>query len=347
MPKTYFVHSSDIQRYKRCRQYWDWASPIRSNLTPRDKYAPFFTGSLMHHVLEHWYKIGQDAQTSIANYMAKECTPEQRADPKLLEQATLVQVLFEHYRLWQHHDASWLSDGNFEFIANEQMVHLPLWRNRYADVRLIMTFDGVVKDLTSGKYYLWEIKTTKSVVQRQKQLDLDLQADNYANGAQRILDVPISGIIYTLIRKKIPDFPKVLTNGFLSQSRDQDITGWWYLKCIKEHHRLHLADREYRNEFIKENYSKILDHLLQEQNYFRRVLVKRSQAELDDSWHQLYAVTREMISKQTPIYLSEEDRCNFCLFRNPCIAKRQGRDYQAILDREYIFNDRYKDEIEA
>jgi hypothetical protein len=348
--RTYKLHISDIQRYKSCRQAWSWASPLKANLTPRDKYQPFFTGSLMHHVLEYHYKFGTSAGDSIRAYIAANCDAEQQRDPALLDQARLVASMFNHYQLWQKQDRSWLADANFAFISAEQDFTVPLWRNQYAACELVGTFDGVVQNITDNKYYLWELKTTRSIAQREKQLDLDSQADAYTNAAQRILGVPISGIIYTLMRKDLPDFPKINKDGFLSASTSQDTTAFWYLKCIKEHHgaMLEKVSKEDQDLWIKHNYGTIINALLQQdQKYFRRVLVQRSQIELANSWQELRAVTNEMLSRRTPVYLNESYSCNYCLFRNPCIAKRAGRDYQHILDRDYVFNQRYADEIEV
>lgn len=348
--KTYRVHISDVQRYKSCRQAWQWSSPLKANLTPKDKYAPFFTGSLMHHVLEYWYKFQTPVLESIRIYMDQNCTPEQTKDSNIIEQGALVSQLFKHYELWQRQDTSWLSDANFTFLSAEQDFELPLWSNQYAKCNLVGTFDGVVQNLTNGKYYLWEIKTTKSIAQRTKQLELDSQADAYTNAAQRILGVPISGIIYTLIRKAVPDFPKVNKDGFLSQSTSQDITAWWYVQCVKYHHQdmLSKVSKADQDLWIKANYGVAIRNLLAaEQKYFARILVQRSQAELSSSWKELHSVTREMLSAKTPVYLNESYSCNYCLFRAPCIAKRQARDFQAMLARDYVFNERYRDEIEG
>lgn len=350
MVKHYKVHISDVMRYKSCRQAWQWSSPLKSNLTPKDKYAPFFTGSLVHHCLEMKHTIGLPTSQAIKMFLDQECTPEQKQDQTILDQVQLVYGLMQHYDLWQKQDTSWLADSNFEFIANEQDFATIIQRNSRSIIELVGRFDGVVKSLTNGKYYLWEIKTTRSIAEREKQLALDSQADAYTNAATRMLGVPIEGIVYTLIRKKIPDFPKVLQNGNLSAATSQDITAYYYLDCIKRHHSevLDSLDLVATKAFIKSMYGNTLEALLNnDKPYFKRVLVQRSATELANSWNELKLVSREMISKRTPIYLNESYGCNYCLFRNPCIAKRAGKNYQEILDRDYVYNQRYADEIEA
>lgn len=53
------IHSSDVASFKRCRRYWNWTSPTRSNLRRRvDIYGisfPLFFGSAIHYALEMYY----------------------------------------------------------------------------------------------------------------------------------------------------------------------------------------------------------------------------------------------------------------------------------------------------
>lgn len=346
--KTHYkIHISDVQRYKACRQAWSWSSPIRANLTPRDKYAPFFTGSLVHHCLEMRYKYDAPVNDAIESYCRIELTEAQQTDPKLLEQIELVRGLMKHYELWQKHDRTWLSDAGFEFIASEQTFSVPLWSNSRNSIELIGTFDGVVKNKHNGKTYLWEIKTTRSLSEREKQLQLDNQADAYTNAAQRILGMPIDGIIYTLIRKKIPEHPKIIKGNLLSVAESQDITAEWYLDLVKQHHfPQSMLDRMLINAWIKDQYGNFIDYLAKRgNNYFSRVVVNRSQIELADSWTQLQAVAREMINPKTAIYRSEDHHCNYCLMRQPCLAKFKGQDYATILNNSFVYNERYADEV--
>lgn len=53
------IHSSDVASYKRCRRYWDYTSPTRSNLRRRvDIYGvnvPMWYGTGIHYALEMMY----------------------------------------------------------------------------------------------------------------------------------------------------------------------------------------------------------------------------------------------------------------------------------------------------
>lgn len=53
------IHTSDIANYNRCRRYWDWSSPSRTNLRHRVDiygiYFPFWFGNGIHYALQEMY----------------------------------------------------------------------------------------------------------------------------------------------------------------------------------------------------------------------------------------------------------------------------------------------------
>lgn len=333
------IHISGVGSYKQCRQAWYWASPQGLNLTPKDRYMPFFLGSLVHHCLEMHYRFAMPSSTAIEAYLTQHCTSAERSDMNVLSMVTLATGMLEHYHMWQKHDTTWLSDDNFAFIDNERPFSTALWANTRHAVSLKGTYDGVVKSFHDNKYYLWELKTTRSIMEREKQLDLDAQTDAYLNAAQRELGLELAGVVYTLMRKKIPDAPKELKNGTLSCAKDQDTTAEWFIRAARA---LHNGDKE----LLKQLYGAFLNTLYNSDNrYFKRVVVTRTNTELKDSWQQLQSVSREMINTKTAIYRNESTHCNYCQFRLPCITKRQGKDYKAVLDRNYTFNERYQNEV--
>lgn len=56
------IHSSDRSNFRRCRRYWDWSSPSRTNLTVRADIhginMPMFFGTGIHYALEQYYQPG-------------------------------------------------------------------------------------------------------------------------------------------------------------------------------------------------------------------------------------------------------------------------------------------------
>ena len=53
------IHTSDIANFKRCRRYWDWSSPTRTNLRHKvEIYGinfPMWFGTGIHYGLEKYY----------------------------------------------------------------------------------------------------------------------------------------------------------------------------------------------------------------------------------------------------------------------------------------------------
>lgn len=53
------VHASDMASFQRCRRYWDWSSPTRTNLRRRVELqginVNLWFGSGIHYALEHYY----------------------------------------------------------------------------------------------------------------------------------------------------------------------------------------------------------------------------------------------------------------------------------------------------
>lgn len=347
MPRktVYNVHITDVQRFKRCRRLWGWSSPLRGNLTTRETYSPFFVGTLVHHGLEQHYRYAMPPAVSIEKLFLDTVghLPTTVLDPNYADYR-LALVLCQHYLLWQKYDQTPLADANFAFVSPEHEFSYKLWGNTRREIRLKGRFDGIVQQLSTGKYYLWEIKTTRSITERQKQLELDSQTDAYLAAADHVLQhelgikANVAGIIYTLLRKKEPSSPEVLKNGLLSQKKI-DTSAPWYLQAVKKHH-----GEQATKAFVAEHYSEMINTLLTEANpFFARLIVTRTPDELRNATAHLLQVAHEMIDPNVPLYYNPDERCNYCVFRSPCIAVQQGRKLDALhlLQTGYKPNESY------
>lgn len=347
--QTFDIHISDVQAFKACRRKWDWSSLLRRNLTPVAPYAPFFTGRIVHAALDLYYRYGLHPAYEI-DLLVNDETKHLRThyptiyaanEQSINEQAQFCKDLLAHYVQWAGSYNNPFNDRELDFINVEQNFNEPMRTNRgflARRMRLAGRFDGVVRHKKDDKLYLWEIKTTKSIDNRLRQLDLEEQADAYALAAQEILGEPIAGIVYTLIRKALPATPQVLKNGMLSQNKQIDTTFEYYLSAIRAIHG-HNATRE----FINVQYGDFLQHLLDNGNpFFARVMIRRSPEQLRTARDELYATAQEMINPAVPIYKTAGIPCNWCIFREPCIAKQQGEiAYSEQLLRENYMPNTY------
>lgn len=341
-----FVHITDVQRFKECRRKWDYASPLKRNLVPTERYAPYYFGTLVHYVLEQVAK-GYPFSRALHSFFEinEGKVPMGPVDAGYAD-FELAKGIFRHYVMWQKTLVQGaLADEDFEHISPEHSFTYPLYKSKQ-QVYLKGKFDGIVKHKATGKYFLWEIKTTRSVTERMKQLDLEQQTDAYLIAAQYVLqkqlgiDAPVEGMVYTLIRKKVPTAPAVLKNGQLSQAK-QDVTPYWYAAAAKQQHP-DLTPSE-----LGSIYGPILSQLQAEHTpYFARHIVQRTPRHLTRSLRDLIAVTKDMLSKRTALYPNPTPSCNFCLYRDPCVLMQAGTTHtaEALLKANYKFNSDFEGE---
>jgi hypothetical protein len=338
------VHASDLLTYKQCRRKWVWAT--RRNLEPKRPYGPFMVGRAVHLCLEKYYGTSPaDRAQFSAEAVLREHRKEVDAQVGSLwkTESAYIDELFgqslglaEHYVLWANNSDV---DKHLTFITLEQEFRIPIRAfdakhpNGFLSRRAFLAgrFDGVVRDERDGTLWLWEIKTARSIEERVRWLPLDEQANIYCLAAQRLFGERMEGILYTLLRKKIPTSPARLASGFLSQNMSIDTTAQAYLDAIKAQH-----GEQATPEFIREHYGAILEDLLRRPStYFARTGIKRTQAELEAVERNLWAVVLEMLSPTMVPYPSAGMHCNYCTFREPCIQMNLEQDYEATLATAY------------
>lgn len=348
MPKYHEIHISDVRAFKQCRRKWNWASPLRQNLEPNVPYVPFFTGRAIHHCIEFYYRDGIPLDVSLKQYLQNEQQEMERAGrlwPQehalIAEQIALIGGILEHYHQWVTGDtvSKW-SDNNLEFVQLETDFSVPLHNPQGAvsnKVYLAGRFDGIVRRKDDGSLWLLENKTTRSISEMVASLDNDEQCGTYVVAARHLLNRPISGVLYNLLRKKVPTKPAVLQSGLLSQNKSMDTTAFAYIAAAREVHGSSFATNAELNRFILQQYRDMIQSLLDKGNtFFARIPITRTQAELDQLERDLWAVAMEMTRSTTPLYPSPSwMNCRFCHFRAPCLALNANADYEFLLESEY------------
>lgn len=335
------IHISDIYAFKACRRQWNWTSRLRENLEPIRPYHPFFFGRMVHDCLEKWYWLKQDPNITMAEFLVHELAAmrehgaiwaEEQAG--INEQIELARGLLDHYMLWENRQVGAFAVRNLEFIAVEQTFRVPLFvpgvRRRSRKVYFAGKWDGLVRRRDTGDLYIWELKTTRSLEARIKQLDNDPQCTAYLWAARQIFGDKVKGMVYTVMNKRVPAEPKVLSStGMLSRDmRNQSFDS--YRQAIRNVHGN--PDKGW----VSAQYGEVLLELYhQKPQFFDRVVVGRTPHALDLAGLQLYDVAREMARPNLPIYPSESQQCNYCLMREPCIAMQNGTGHEAILEAGY------------
>lgn len=336
------IHISDIRTFRTCRRKWGWSSMLKRGLEPYITYAPFFTGRAIHESLEDYHGGKLGLLEAFDAYIERESKamedqgdlwPEEQT--VLDEQIELARALLNHYLLWQANSDHRYADKNYDYLELEYSWKSPgLIPNTNNDtVKFIFAgkFDGLVYNRVTDEYWLWETKTTRSIPQMLNTLTTDEQSALYLYAARRIFDVPISGVMYNMLRKKAPVRPKSLRTGLLSKSKNIDTTSFYYKQCVLDEFP------DWSDETVDEFYGDILEALVpNEYKYFLRYPIYKSGAEIRHTIDGLYWTALEMISPDTKIYPSPGwMTCTFCNFKSPCLAMNAGSDYEVLLQEEY------------
>lgn len=346
------IHISDIRAFKQCRRKWAWASPLRANLEPNVPYVPFFTGRAIHYCLEHYYRTHVPLDKSLDRFLTIEKEEMERvgklwpAEHELIaEQVVLIGGMLDHYTQWVEQDkvSTWC-DENLDFVALETEFSVPLRAlsgRPSSKVYLAGRFDGLVRRKDDGTYWLWETKTTRSIDELARSLDNDEQAGAYLIAAQEVFNVQVQGVLYNLLRKKVPTEPMVKGDGLLSVNKQIDTTAFAYVRAAKRLHGPEFETTKELNKFILDQYGEFIQSLLDKGNtFFGRLPIHRTPAEMDVLARDLWTVALEMTRESTPLYPSPNwMNCKFCHFRAPCLTMNAGGDVAFVLENEYRTRD--------
>lgn len=286
-------------------------------IRPQREDDRFLLGRAVHTFLEVYY--GAQADGKAAQYAfpvayaafdkyIKDNFPK---DDEAYQQAELADAIVKHYYNWAYrHD-------DFKVLGTEIPFQIKVansvWEGK---------FDGVVE--VGGKYWILEHKTAKTL--KADHTLRDQQINVYVLAARK-LDLPVEGVIYNIVRKAVPEKPKVLKNGKLSKSLSQNITYDSYMAAIQELGQ----DPEY--------YQDVLDQLKNMKNPFiHREFVPRT---LENSREALKDIQQAEALKYAMIQNGIFPRnitkdCSWdCPFADLCLAELEGHDTTKL------FQDRY------
>lgn len=340
--KPVSIHISDIRTFRSCRRKWDWSSALGRNLEPTVPYIPFFTGRAIHHCLEMYYGPKHiPLDKSLDQFLSDEKSEIDKIgalwpseETSFAEQIDMMRGLLFHYKLWVEHDHKMYSDENLEFIALEEEFDVPMLLpsgRPTKKMRLGGRFDGVVKHIPTGEYFIWECKTTRSISELINSLANDEQCGAYMYAASKMLGVPIKGVLYNMMRKKVPTKPALLQDGMLSHSTKTDCTAFFFVQCIHELYP------DWSTDTIQGFYGPLLEVLRdKEQAFFMRFPIYRTPYEIDGLMKNIYYTGLEMINPRTVRYPAPGWlNCTMCHFRSPCITMNAGGEYEVLLREEF------------
>lgn len=208
--------------------------------------------------------------------------------------------------------------------------------------------DGLV--VLDGELWLWEDKAWKTIDRASLQmLQMDEQCGFYLWGLRQLLrrgEAPESinaavrefgepvGVIYNVLRKKLPVQPELLAKGGLSKRKDIDTTYEVYLRTLRERGQ------------DPADYAEILDLLREKGNtFFVRQPVYRNRTELDEIGVRIYQASRLVSEGHT--FKCVDRTCTQCQFFPYCLEPSDELLLNAYRVREHRHEEYHEDDLEV
>lgn len=338
MAKRVVISNSDVRMYKRCRRKWDYLSKLRKGLKIKRIVKKLTLGVGIHVALSAYYSHYNKDENSLKvlhSSFAEWYTKEkerleeleilQEQEDEMSELYNLGKKILTGYAAW----ATKYDPKDFtKVLYNEERIDIPIHNPNKKRTCGIYSFkaDLIVEDKDK---FLWLIDHKTIATANIPSLELDEQAVSYLYGAQKKLGIKLEGIIFNFLIKKLPAIPQVLKNGTLSKKQ---ITTTYdvYLNAIKEHHKIEEGNE---GSEILAPYKEVLDELKNQENpFFKREKVYKSQLEIEEIGKRLYYEYREMRKPKIDIFPNPTRDCIWdCSLRTLCLAQNDGGDVKALI----------------
>jgi|AntDeeMinimDraft_6_1070357.scaffolds.fasta_scaffold00567_9 CRISPR/Cas system-associated exonuclease Cas4 (RecB family) len=319
------IHNSGISAFKECRRKWQ----LRNKYQPIKINDNLFLGSGVHYALEKYYAENDNLQEAFIEWFNNKLDELDIWDEQmemLEEKKKLGLGMLKHYQKFADNNDS---DYFTKVVDTEIDFEIPVknLKGNTTHCRYAGTVDGLVID-EFGLYWILEHKTASRI--DTSHLPLDEQVARYMWAMQEKLGIEISGVIYNILLKKIPTEPRVLKSGHLSKAKNIKTTYATYLNSLINYYGSF-------EEIPLNDYSDILGYLQGEENeFFKRVKVEKTQHEIDDIAKRTYLEYKEMSNPNLRMFPAPSRDCNWkCDFREVCISMNQGHDYDYLLEKGF------------
>lgn len=299
-----------LSDWRRCHRMFDWGQQYR----PAGTAPALWFGDLVHQSLAEYYgKKGDPVKhfQTLAQNHAKDIQDEDTYND-LFDLGTGV---LQHYVWWAaDHD---LSD-QLKVRAVEQRFEIPFGD----DLTFTGVIDGEFEVGKKKKKFLHEIKTMAQI--EKDWLIVAEQATAYLWAKRKLSPkVKYDGVIFTLIRKKVPTIPEVRTKGL-----------WLASNAASSVHTIRNAAEKsgLDGSELLQKYQTLED--VDGNSFVQRVTVTRTETQIADWENRVKEISSEM-QVSPPFPNPSILNCRGCLFREPCVAKERGDNWQVLLEQLY------------
>ncbi|WIC89689.1 Cas4 exonuclease [Rhodococcus phage Maselop] len=368
------LRTSERKDFKRCPQRWWWA--WRDGLRPaKQKHGALWFGTGIHLALEKWYVLGKERGRD----------PVETWREFVGEQVEFIKVQIENGDAPEGAQTIWVEagelgeamltsmkeeyglDDDWEVLAVEESFEVKIAKpgTREAVVVYAGTFDLVARQISTGKVYLWDHKTAKSI--QTGHLPLDDQAGSYWALANYVLRQKgiigkrefIHGIVYNFLMKSPPDKrPRNADGLYCNQPKKEH-----YLAALIQHSEEWPGDEIDEAPIESVDFSKLTLKKLQElaeqfelevfgepsekqpAKRFKRVVVERTRSEQKSQIERIgaEAAVMEMFRDGTlPLIKNPTKDCQWdCDYRDLCELDENGGDTEEYISLVFKQEDPY------
>jgi hypothetical protein len=332
------IHASDIGTFQRCHRLWFYTSEkwgLGYRGLGENQYITL--GNWGHYclalvALSHPYDraiemtLGRQAEMDLARGV----------DVDRTDLIKKFRALMLEHEAWNKTTDNRYRDDKLEWVLTEQTFKVPLDNQQYVSG----TWDGVVRHKGTNGLYVLERKITTRPEDLEVGVQWDWQPRIYMWVAEKLLNEPVRGVIYELIRNCDPTDIPILKNGLPSKSQ-QAIKGSTYTAyhaaLVKG-----IEDNGYAMHDILLDYEDVLEQLTAfPMRIINRVVppitkdTKRLERQLQSIAWQM-AAERDLGDDVTPTLNRYECGGRFpCGYRDVCLAHDDGADWKQLLEVMY------------
>ena len=326
-----FVTYSELRTRRRCP--WKGHLEYDQMLSPVVKSPGLREGSIMdaglNALYDHHKRTGEHNLDVMLAAMDKEADQE---EARIASQATLFEeewaAIREKTALLKDVAANYVpwareADAGLEVVTRQLQADVPVVApSGRSSTKYQYRFkpDGLV--VSGGELWVWEDKCWKTIDRASlKMLQMDEQCGMYLWGLRQLIDrgeAPKSvmdafgeygypaGVIYNVLRKKLPVVPALLKNGTTSKDKATDTTAEVYRQTLIERGQ------------DPEGYADMLTMLEEKGNtFFVRQPVYRNASELAEIGNRIYQATRLLAEGHT--FKCVDRTCSQCQFWPLCL----------------------------
>lgn len=181
-----------------------------------------------------------------------------------------------------------------------------------------------------GRYWIVDWKTTSRLLDEDAEasfLQLDDQIMSYV-WALNLVGIEVAGFVYVEIKKTYPQPPEPLKRMYkgrkFSTSKDSMTTHDLFLATVQK------DDYEAWQMGLYDEYLTFLR--TEGPRFTQRHQIHKNQHEIRNAGKMIYLEALDMTDDPRIYPMPGRFSCNWCLFKQPCLGKNMGEDYQYTLD---------------